>query len=92
MQGWLRERLAADGDLAFGVVARARDGPDAVAYTPKTALRALLATDERQWRGATLPLYLADAVSTGDEPGEHVADLAVTVLAQQALQRLWRTK
>jgi hypothetical protein len=78
----LKERLSTGASLSFGLVAVSEDR-DLLAYTHEFALRDIMEAPERTWVDAKLPLYL-------DESGQHVADVVVSVVAHQALRRLWQ--
>jgi hypothetical protein len=88
LQDLLAEKIAHNGDLAFGAVARHTDGADAVAFSPVTQLQHLMKTPDSEWAGKTMPLYLAGP-DAGQGCGLHVADLVLTLNAGQALKRIW---
>lgn len=82
------EKITANGDLAFGVVARHNDGADAVAFSPVLQLQQLMKTPDSDWASKALPLYLAGP-DADKGYGQHVADVVLTLTAGRALKRIW---
>ena len=89
VQEVLVQQLEEHSGLAFGCVARSAHREE-VAHTDTICLHDLLQTPARKWQSVKVPLYLVSIGSSSGEEREHVADLFVTIVAQRALQRIWR--